>query len=127
MLGALGLAGRRAQGSDGEVADQVAVVVGHRGERHTSRVRDATGKHAVEVPTGAWTGEPELREAGGLEQADAAPHGTRLFTYLVPGVRTAEGDLLDRLLTLLLEPEGGFEAIAIAEHRVLGDEPVVDR
>ena len=119
--------GRSAERGDGEVADQVARRVGHRRECHATGVRDATGQDAIEVRASAGTAELELREAGGLPQANTRANGEGLLADLVPGVGATERDVLDGLLTFLLEPERGLQPEAVTEHGVLCRQSVVDR
>ena len=55
-----------------EIADQLAVVLQHRRERHAARLRQPAGEHAVEPGLGALPGHAVLGEARDLRQADAA-------------------------------------------------------
>ena len=122
-----GSAGGRPKTGDGEIADELAVVVDHRRQDHSPRSREPIGDDRIEIAPRIRAAEDELGEAGCLHDSDPAANSEGFFANGVPGVGAAEGDLLNGVEPWLLEPQCAFESVRVTPDRVFSDEPVVDR
>ena len=72
-------------------------------------------------------GHLELAVVGDLDEPDARAHRLALGGHVAVGVRAVEGDLLVRLGRARREPQRVLEPAVVAEHRMLGLQPLVDR
>ena len=110
----------------GEVTDEPAGLIEHRGEGQAAGSRDPVGHETVEGRPGSRAGELVLGETGGLDHSHPFPHRGDLLGHHREGVGPVEGDLLERFLVGALEPQGVFEAVGGAPHGVGLGEPTVD-
>ena len=111
---------------DGEVADQLALVVQHRRQREAAVARQPVREHALEPRAGAGPRDLVLGEARRLEQSDAVADRAALLADGAVRIRAAVGDVLARLGAGRREPQRMLEAEGRAEHRALRLQPVVD-
>ena len=81
----------------GEIADQLAALIQHRGECDAADLRHAI-RHDVREPVlGATARDLELAVVGDLEQPHALAHGLTLGRDVRVCVRAVESDVLARL------------------------------
>ena len=112
---------------DGEVADQLARRVEHRGQHDAARLRHLVGHQARQEGLRARAGEAVLGEVGDLGDAHAVARAQHLRLHMREVVGAAEGDDVLRLHALGREPQRRFQAPAIAHHGALREHHVIER
>ena len=128
-LGGVGADQQEALGphaAHGEIADQTAALVEHRGEGDATDGRHLVGHDGREPAFGVAARDLELAVVRDLDEADGIAHGAALGADMRMGAGAAEGDLFLRRLALGREPQRVLEAAVVAPQRVLGLHAVVD-
>ena len=123
----IGAVGRVSQRGHREVTDEIPVFVQHGCQGHSARCWNPVGQHPVKQGPGARTGEFVLGEPGGLDESNSGSHPVDLLGHHFEGVGSVKGDLLHRVGTRSLVPQGLLEAVGRAPHGVGFGEAVVDR
>ena len=111
----------------GEVADQLAALVQHGGQRHAAYRGHLVGHHAREPGCRAGAAHLELAVVGDLEKPGALAHCAAFLGHVRVGVGATEAHLVESLGSAGREPQRMLEAAVIAEDRVLGLQSLVDR
>ena len=112
---------------DGEVADQLALGVEHRGEDQTTRLGHGVGHHVQQPGLGARTLDAVLGEVGDLGHAHGFAHGTTLLADGAEIVAAVKGHGVFGLFARGCVPQRGFHAPAVAHDRALCAHHVVQR
>ncbi len=105
---------------DRELAEDSALWVEHRRQHDSTDRRHPIREQAREPGGGAGSGHVILSEVRRLDEPDTIADGGAFRGNLVPGVGTAERDVLDRFLSCCLKPQRVLEAVGGAPHRVRG-------
>ncbi len=112
---------------DGEVADQPAEFVEHRGQHDAALLRHAVGHQPVEEILRARARHFVFGEVGDLGDADALAHRAHLVADMLEIVGAVERDDVLGLGALGREPQRRLQPPGIAHHGVLRDHGVVER
>src|SRR5262249_11951845 len=111
---------------DGELALDATLLVEQGSEADTPDRGQPVREERREACSRAIAVHVVLGEVGDLREADALPDGHALRGHLIPRVAAPEGDLFDRRLARLLEPEGMLQAVRGPPYGVGFGEAVVD-
>src|SRR5215469_5082709 len=96
----------------GEIADEFALVVEHRRQRHAALARQPIREHVLEPPRRSWTRNFVARKGRDFQQADFAAYGAAFLTYGSMSVRASVSDVFARLDALRCKPQRVLKVVA---------------